>query len=57
MLADYDGGLHMLNNLGFYPYPALQIDPILDSLRDNPEFQRIMQKARRQHEAFKAKHF
>ncbi len=44
-------------DLGYFPYSAFQIDPLLDPVRDDPEFQRIMLRAKSKHEAFKAKHF
>jgi eukaryotic-like serine/threonine-protein kinase len=34
---------------GFFCYPAMLRDPWLDPLRDNPEFQRILEKARSLH--------
>ena len=44
-------------DLGFFPYPVFETDPILDPLRDNIEFQRITLKAKAKHEAFKEKYF
>lgn len=42
---------------GFFPYPYLLTDPLLDNLRDEPEFKRLMESARRRHEAFVAAFF
>jgi hypothetical protein len=60
MLEDYDSSLKMFGkavDLGYFPYSTFQIDPLLDPLLDDPEFQRIMLRAKSKHEAFKAKHF
>ena len=35
---------------GFFCYPAMVRDPWLDPLRENPEFQRVLQKAQSQHQ-------
>ncbi len=42
---------------GFFNYPFLQTDSFLDSVRDDPEFQRILETAKAKHEAFKKKLF
>ena len=42
---------------GFFCYPYFTTDPLLDSLRDNPEFTQLLQTARQRHEAFKARFF
>jgi len=60
LLGDEKRGLNMLNkavDMGYFPYRAFEIDPFLDNVKDNPEFQRIVDKARSKHEAFNAKHF
>ena len=60
MNQDYDGFLSLYEkaiDLGYYPYPAFQFDPILNPMRENIEFQRITQKAKRKHEEFKKRHF
>ena len=60
MLEDNQQGLYMLNKAvdqGYYPYRAFVINPFLDPVRDDPEFQRIVEKAKIKHEAFRAKHF
>jgi len=42
---------------GFFPYPYLLTDPHLDSLRNEPEFGRLVEAARRRHEAFRVAFF
>jgi DNA-binding winged helix-turn-helix (wHTH) protein/TolB-like protein len=42
---------------GFFPYPYLAVDPLLDNLRREPAFASIVQKARQRHEAFKRSFF
>ena len=39
---------------GYYAYPTFQKESILNPLRDHPEFRRIMETARKKHQAFKA---
>jgi TolB-like protein len=60
LLEDNEHGLKILNKAvdkGYYPYRAFEINPFLDTVKDDPEFQRIVDKAKAKHEAFKAKHF
>jgi TolB-like protein/Tfp pilus assembly protein PilF len=60
MLDDKDFGLKMLGkavDLGYFPYSAFRMDPLLDVMRDEPEFKRIMLEAKKKHEAFMKKHF
>lgn len=42
---------------GFFPYPYFEADPLLDSLRKENEFSRLMSVARQRHETFKAAFF
>ena len=42
---------------GFFPYPYLVSDPLLDALRSQPEFADILNVARGRHEAFKGRFF
>jgi serine/threonine protein kinase/Tfp pilus assembly protein PilF len=42
---------------GFYCYPFFLIDPFLDPVRDDPEFQKVLALAKEKHEAFKLKYF
>jgi len=42
---------------GFFSYPYLSRDPLLNDLRSEPGFDEILQKARQRHEAFKRAFF
>jgi tetratricopeptide (TPR) repeat protein len=42
---------------GFFSYPYLSRDPLLDELRREPEFNQILNIARQRHEAFKGSFF
>jgi len=42
---------------GFFSYSYLASDPLLNGLRDDPEFGRILETARRRHQAFKNRFF
>ncbi len=42
---------------GFFCYPYLSADPLLNGLRDDPEFGRILEAARQRHQAFKTRFF
>jgi DNA-binding winged helix-turn-helix (wHTH) protein/TolB-like protein len=42
---------------GFFSYPYLTSDPLLNGLRDDPEFERILESARQRHQAFKTRFF
>ena len=42
---------------GFFCYPFFLIDPFLDPVRDDPEFQEVLALAKKKHEAFKRKYF
>jgi hypothetical protein len=37
---------------GFFCYPYLKNDPLLASLHDNPQYQQILESARKSHEEF-----
>jgi DNA-binding winged helix-turn-helix (wHTH) protein/TolB-like protein len=59
-LGDQASALSLLRRSiasGFFCYPYFTTDPLLDRLRDNPEFTQLLQMARQRHEAFKAKFF
>jgi hypothetical protein len=43
--------------LGFFCYPYFTSDPLLDNIRGEPEFARLMEAARGRHEEFKRKYF
>ncbi len=60
LLGDKDGCLRSLKKAvegGYFNYPFMLSDPFLDSVRDDPEFQRILDEAKMKHEAFKKKFF
>jgi len=53
--GDAPAALRVLNRSvkgGFFPYPYLANDPLLDSLRREPEFLRVLDTARQRHLAF-----
>lgn len=59
-LGNKAAALHMLRNSiggGFFCYPYFMRDPLLQSLRGEPEFQELMQQASRRHEQFKSTFF
>jgi tetratricopeptide (TPR) repeat protein len=47
---------HSIEN-GFFPYPYFATDPLLDSLRSEREFSKLMDAARQRHEEFKSRFF
>ena len=60
VLGDKASALHMLGHSiggGFFCYPYFVRDPLLQNLRDQPEFQTLLGQARQRHEQFKAKFF
>jgi len=60
VLGDKAAALGMLRRSiegGFFSFPYFQRDPLLDSLRQEPEFQSLMEQARQRHEQFKARFF
>jgi TolB-like protein/Tfp pilus assembly protein PilF len=60
VLGDKASALHMLRHSiggGFFCYPYFVRDPLLQSLRNEPEFQTLMSQARQRHEEFKTKFF
>jgi hypothetical protein len=42
---------------GFFPYPYFAADPLLDTLRAEAEFSKLINVARQRHEAFKHEFF
>ena len=59
-LGDRASALHMLRHSvggGFFCYPYFVRDPLLQSLRDEAEFQALMNQARQRHEQFKTTFF
>ena len=60
VLGEKTSGLHMLQHTiegGFFCYPCFVSDPLLASIRNEPEFQRWAAEARQRHEQFKARFF
>jgi tetratricopeptide (TPR) repeat protein len=60
VLGEKSAALHMLQHTvegGFFCYPCFLSDPLLESIRSAPEFQRLTGEARQRHEQFKAKFF
>jgi tetratricopeptide (TPR) repeat protein len=60
LLGDRDGCVRALQRAvdgGFFNYPFMLTDSFLDSVRDDPEFQLILEMAKVKHEAFKKKFF
>jgi serine/threonine-protein kinase len=60
VLGDKVSALHMLRHSiggGFFCYPYFVHDPLLQSLRGEPEFQALMEQALQRHEKFKATFF
>lgn len=60
LLGDIKGCVRALERAvdgGYFNYPNMLIDFYLDSVRDDPEFQRILEMAKVKHEAFKEKFF
>jgi DNA-binding winged helix-turn-helix (wHTH) protein/TolB-like protein len=49
--------LRMSVESGFFSYPYLSQDPLLNDLRREPEFDQILNSARQRHEAFKSAFF
>ena len=59
-LGDRASALHMLQHSvdgGFFCYPYFVRDPLLESLRADPEFGQLLNQARTRHEKFKAMFF
>jgi tetratricopeptide (TPR) repeat protein len=60
VLGDTDSALRMFRRViegGFFPYPYFVRDPLLQNVRNEPEFQRLMNQARERHEQFRARFF
>ncbi|MGC2110914.1 MAG: protein kinase [Candidatus Korobacteraceae bacterium] len=60
VLGDKTSALHMLRHSiggGFFCYPYFVRDPLLQSLRGEPEFQELMNQALNRHEQFKKTFF
>jgi DNA-binding winged helix-turn-helix (wHTH) protein/TolB-like protein/Tfp pilus assembly protein PilF len=60
LLGDKPSALRVLRHsidTGFFSYPYFMSDPLLNNIRDEGEFVRLMQVARGRHETFKSKFF
>jgi serine/threonine protein kinase/TolB-like protein/Tfp pilus assembly protein PilF len=60
VLGDKASALHMLRHSiggGFFCYPYFVRDPVLQKIRNEPEFQTLMSQARQRHEEFKTSFF
>jgi tetratricopeptide (TPR) repeat protein len=60
VLGDKGSALHMLRHSiggGFFCYPYFVRDPLLQNIRNEPEFQILMSQARQRHEEFKTSFF
>jgi len=60
VLGDKPSALRMLRRSvdnGFFPYPYLVQDPLLESVRAEPDYQTFVELARTRHDAFKKKFF
>lgn len=60
VLGDRASALRVLKrsiDSGFFPYPYFLTDPLLDNLRDEPDFNRLVNSARQRHQAFVASFF
>jgi eukaryotic-like serine/threonine-protein kinase len=60
VLGDKASALHMLRHSiagGFFCYPYFERDPLLQNLRGEPEFQKLMNEARQRHDQFKTTFF
>lgn len=60
LLGDIEGCIRCLQRAvdnGFFNYPFMNKDPFLDAAREDPEFQKVLQKAKEKHLAFKERFF
>lgn len=58
LLGDKSSALRMLRqsiNGGFFCYPYIKGDPLLESVRDQPDFANLLETARKSHEEFKTR--
>jgi TolB-like protein len=60
LLGDRDGSIRALQRAvdgGFFNYPFMLRDSFLDSVREDEEFQKVLQEARKKHLSFQRKFF
>jgi len=60
MQGDKEGCIRCLRKAvdsGFFNYPLMSTDSYLDPAREDPEFQKVLQKAKEKHLAFKERFF
>ncbi len=60
VIGDHTSALRVLRRSienGFFPYPYFATDPLLDTLRREKEFSRLMDAARERHEKFRSRFF
>jgi serine/threonine-protein kinase len=60
VLGDTGGALRVLRRSiegGFFCYPYLARDPLLETIRSVPEFQSLLERSRERHEAFRRRFF
>jgi serine/threonine protein kinase/tetratricopeptide (TPR) repeat protein len=60
VLGNVPAALHALSHTiegGFFCYPCFVTDPLLANIRNESEFQRLMEEARLRHEQFKSRFF
>jgi tetratricopeptide (TPR) repeat protein len=60
VLGEKDSALRMMRysiERGFFAYPSLAPDPLLESIKAEPEFDQLIKLAQTRHEAFKLKFF
>jgi serine/threonine protein kinase/tetratricopeptide (TPR) repeat protein len=60
VLGDKTASLHVLSHTidgGFFCYPCFVTDPLLSTIRSEPEFQKLSESARRRNEEFRARFF
>ena len=60
VLGDKASALRLLRRSiegGFFCYPYMVSDPLLETLRSDPAFQQLMELARQRHERFQSRFF
>ena len=60
IMGDKSAGIRVLTrsiNGGFFCYPYIKDDPLLDNLRREGEYAALLSSARKSHEDFKSKFF